>query len=101
MCIRDRFYTDWYRPDQMAVVIVGDFNKATIEGMIKSHFASIPMPLNARPRPPYDVPDRQGTSYSVITDPEATTTRISVTITMKAREQETCLLYTSPSPRDS
>jgi zinc protease len=88
-----QFYTDWYRPDQMAVVIVGDFNKATIEGMIKSHFASIPMPLNARPRPPYDVPDRQGTSYSVITDPEATTTRISVTSTMKAREQETIGSY--------
>ena len=29
-----RFYTDWYRPDLMAVVAVGDFDKASIERLV-------------------------------------------------------------------
>jgi zinc protease len=31
------FYRDWYRPDLMAVVAVGDFDKDSIEELIKSH----------------------------------------------------------------
>ena len=87
---RDRlkqFYTDWYRPDLMAVVVVGDINKAMIEAQIKSHFGSIPAPVSPRPRPSFTVPDQPGTTYSVLTDPETTNTRISATSTMKAREQ--------------
>ena len=30
-----QFYADWYRPDLMAVVAVGDFDKSTIEAQIK------------------------------------------------------------------
>src|SRR5580765_3993739 len=33
-----QFYADWYRPDLMAVVVVGDINKAMVEGLIRSHF---------------------------------------------------------------
>ncbi len=82
-----QFYTDWYRPDLMAVVAVGDFNKATIEFQIRAHFGSIPAASSPRPRPTYTVPDQTGTAFSVITDPEATNTRISAASTMKAREQ--------------
>src|SRR5215210_1436549 len=32
-----QFYTDWYRPDLMAVVAVGDFDKSAVEAQIKSH----------------------------------------------------------------
>ena len=34
-----QFYTDWYRPDLMAVIVVGDFDPAAIEALIKSHFS--------------------------------------------------------------
>ena len=37
-----KFYTDWYRPDLMAVIVVGDFDPAAIETLIKSRFGSIP-----------------------------------------------------------
>jgi len=37
-----QFYVDWYRPDLMAVIAVGDFDKSAIEAQIKSHFGSIP-----------------------------------------------------------
>jgi zinc protease len=88
-----QFYNDWYRPDQMAVIVVGDIRKADIEPLIRSHFGSIPMPPSPRPRPAFDIPQTQGTSYSVITDPEATNTRISATSTSKAREQSTVGAY--------
>ena len=73
-----QFYADWYRPDLMAVVVVGDFDKAAMEAQIRSHFGSIPTTLSPKPRPAYAVPDQPGTIYSVITDPEATNTRIDV-----------------------
>ncbi|MBW8713675.1 MAG: insulinase family protein [Acidobacteria bacterium] len=73
-----KFYTDWYRPDLMAVIAVGDFDPATIEGMIRSHFGSIPAALNPRPRINYDVPDHPGTRYVIATDPEATQTMVNV-----------------------
>ena len=82
-----QFYTDWYRPDMMAVIAVGDFNKANMEFAIRSHFGSIPAATSPRPRPTYTVPAQTGTTYSVLTDPEATNTRISATSTMAAREQ--------------
>ena len=84
-----RFYTDWYRPDLMAVIVVGDFDPKVVENMIQTHFAKLPAAKNPRPRPIYDVPDQPGTRYTVATDPEATATIISVSSTMAARDQTT------------
>ena len=80
-----QFYQDWYRPDLMAVVAVGDFDSSAIEVQIRSHFGSIPAAVSPKPRPAYAVSDQPGTVYSVITDPEATGTRISVSSNMAAR----------------
>jgi zinc protease len=46
-----RFYRDWYRPDLMAVVAVGDFDPAAIEALIREHFSRLRMPPSPRPRP--------------------------------------------------
>ena len=88
-----QFYADWYRPDLMAVVAVGDFDKAAIEAQIRSRFGAIPAAASPKPRPAYTVPDQPGTVYSVITDPEVTQTRISVFTKMPAREQSTVGAY--------
>jgi zinc protease len=88
-----QFYRDWYRPDLMAVVVVGDFDKSAIEPLIRSHFGSIPAPVSPRPRPIYTVPEQPGTVYSVITDPEVTNTRISVSTSMTARSQTSIGAY--------
>ena len=84
-----QFYADWYRPDLMAVVAVGDFDASIIEAQIRSHFGSIPEASSPKPRPAYAVPDQPGTVFSVITDPEATNTRISVSSKMAARPMVT------------
>ena len=88
-----QFYADWYRPDLMAVIAVGDFDKAAIEAQIKSHFSSIPAASSPKPRPAYAVPDQPGTRYSVITDPETTVTHLGVYGKMAAREQATVGAY--------
>jgi zinc protease len=45
-----RFYKDWYRPDLMAVVAVGDFDKSQVEREIKARFGTIPAATIRRPR---------------------------------------------------
>jgi zinc protease len=84
-----QFYVDWYRPDLMAVIAVGDFDKSTLEAEIRSHFGSIPAASSPKPRPAYTVPDQSGTLYSVITDPEATASHIGAYSKMAARDQAT------------
>jgi zinc protease len=88
-----KFYTDWYRPDLMAVIAVGDFEPAKIEALIRSRFGSIPAAVSPRPRPNFDVPDHPGTRYIVATDPEATNTIVSVTSVMATRDQSTAGAY--------
>ncbi|HOC41512.1 MAG TPA: insulinase family protein [Thermoanaerobaculales bacterium] len=73
-----RFYRDWYRPDLMAVVAVGDFDPARVEELIRSRFAAIPPASGARPRVAYPVPDHDATLTTIVTDPEATTTMVRV-----------------------
>jgi zinc protease len=88
-----KFYEDWYRPDLMAVVAVGDFDKAAVEKLITNHFASIPAATSPRPRPTYDVPERAGTAYAITTDKEMTTTSVEISAVLPAREQGSIGVY--------
>jgi zinc protease len=82
-----RFYRDWYRPDLMAVIVVGDVDKNAVASMIRQHFSSIENPAQERPRPSYDVPERPGTRYAVLTDKESTNTAVSLSDLRPARNQ--------------
>ncbi|MEP7270463.1 MAG: insulinase family protein, partial [Acidobacteriota bacterium] len=88
-----KFYADWYRTDLMAVVAVGDFDKAAVEKLIAAHFASIPAATNPRPRPAYDIPDHPGTTYAIASDKEMTMTSIEVTNLLPLREQGSIGVY--------
>ena len=65
-----RFYRDWYRPELMAVSIVGDFDKTTIEKMVKEHFSKLVNKRPARERTKYTLPDHTQTLVSIATDKE-------------------------------
>lgn len=82
-----QFYKDWYRPDLMAVVAVGDFDKVTMEKMITAHFASIPATSNPRKRTIFDVPDHAETTYVIATDKEANTTTVEVDTILPKRPE--------------
>ncbi len=43
-----RFYHDWYRPDLMAIIAVGDFDAKAVEQQILHRFGDIPTPKAPR-----------------------------------------------------
>ncbi len=88
-----KFYDDWYRPDLMAVIAVGDFDKSAVEALIRQHFAPLQNPPHPRSRPAFNVPDHAGTLYSVATDKEATTTSVRVYDMEPAPDQTTIGAY--------
>jgi zinc protease len=82
-----RFYRDWYRPNLMSVIVVGDVDRNAVVAMIKSHFSGLTNPSPARPRPDFDVPDKPGTRYAVVTDKEMTATQVVLSDLRPARNQ--------------
>ena len=66
-----RFYRDWYRPDLMGVVAVGDFDGDEIEAMIRAAFGDLTGPDNPRPRTFADVPLDHAPLVAIATDEEA------------------------------
>ena len=65
-----RFYREWYRPELMTVVAVGDFNAKDMERMIRERFARVAAPAAPRERTYAAVPDHAETLVSIETDKE-------------------------------
>ena len=84
-----RFYADWYRPDLMAVIAVGDFQVDGIEGLIRQHFAPIPPAASPKSRTVFPVPDHDSTFVAIATDREATNSSVSVYYKQPLRESRT------------
>ena len=84
-----RFYRDWYRPDLMAVIVVGDVDRDAVVRMIKAHFSPLKNPSPERTRPAFDVPEHVGTRYTIVTDKEATSTAVAISDLRPARRQDT------------
>ncbi|MGD8866403.1 MAG: insulinase family protein [Gemmatimonadales bacterium] len=82
-----RFYRDWYRPDLMAVIAVGDFDPDTIQQLIHRHFADLEGPASPRERVRYPVPDHDETLFAIATDPEMTFNSVNVYWKQDLREQ--------------
>ncbi len=88
-----RFYREWYRPDLMAVVVVGDFESARVEGLIKQHFQNLEMPPNPRPRSDFEVPDHPKTLFAIATDKEIPYTSVAVYNKLPTQDQSTVGAY--------
>jgi len=65
------FYKSWYRPDLMAVVVVGDIDPKLAEEKVKEYFGRIPKAINPTKRVEFPVPDNAEPLISVVTDKEA------------------------------
>lgn len=72
------YYKKWYRPDQQAIIIVGDVDVNQVEQSIKKIFADIPKPINPAPRVYYNIADNQEPIVSIVTDAEATVSSLSI-----------------------
>lgn len=67
-----KFYRDWYRPDLMAVIAVGDIDVTQGEALIKKHFGHLRNPANEKPREYATLPSRKISEALIVTDAEAT-----------------------------
>ena len=65
-----QFYREWYRPDLMSIVAVGDFDAKQIEAMIRARFGGIPPRPSSPARTYAQVPDHAETLVSIETDKE-------------------------------
>jgi zinc protease len=72
------FYQRWYRPDLMAVVAVGDFDPADIEGRIRKHFSALRRDPKAPPRLEPAVPPNAAPLVAIASDKEATSTTVGL-----------------------
>ncbi len=72
------YYKKWYRPDQQAVVIVGDIDVNLMESKIKEMFQDIPRKENFGERPIYEIEDNTDPILAIVTDPEAQQTQLRI-----------------------
>jgi zinc protease len=66
------FYQKWYRPENMAVIIVGDFDSAYLERTLTEHFHNLWPESGSFNRPLYDLSAQKGGNFQtlVLTDSE-------------------------------
>lgn len=73
-----QFYKDWYRPNLMAVVVVGDIDVNEMEQKIKKHFGPYKNPVNEKPRTQFELPNHKETFVSINTDKEQSNSSVQV-----------------------
>ena len=73
-----RYYHRWYRPDLMAIIVVGDLSADTAREFIQEHFADWEQPTSAHDRPTFAVPLSRDSEYKVITDPEISAVQLEI-----------------------
>ena len=79
------FYDAWYRPERIAVIVVGDVDQQQVEQSIKTDFGPLTARAAAAPVPDRKVPLHQQTLVSVVADSEVT--QSNVQIVRKRRRQ--------------
>jgi zinc protease len=72
------YYDTWYRPERMAVVVVGDIDAAQIENAIKTTFGPLQARAKAERVPDTRVPIAKRQVVSVITDTEVTQSSVQI-----------------------
>jgi zinc protease len=66
-----RYYREWYRPDLMCVVAVGDFDPDKVEQAIRSLFSPLDKPTEPPTEIEVEVPDTDIFRYLIAADEEA------------------------------
>lgn len=86
-----RFYRDWYRPDLMAIIAVGDFDVNAIEAQIKAQFSYLKNPPNPRQLSGDDIEIKSNKAplVSIYSDKEQTATTLQIAYKKVAENQAT------------
>ena len=91
------FYKKWYRPENMAVIIVGDFDAEYLEASLEDHFpvheeGAAKTAFN-RPRYNLSEPEKGSLQTLIITDSELSQSRVDLYWKRKAEERRDDLAY--------
>ena len=81
------FYDTWYRPERIAVVVVGDVDAQQIERSITADFSPLSARAAAATVPDRKVPLHQQPLVSVVADPEVTQSSVQI-VRKRPREGE-------------
>jgi len=84
-----RYYDDWYRPDLMTVVAVGDFDAAALATEIRRRFSPLRRRGRQRWRFEAPVPPHPGTLADIATDPELTVATAAIEVKTAERANAT------------
>lgn len=72
------FYKKWYRPENMALIVVGDIEVADMEKRIRDFFLMDDKPTTPFERPIMGIPDNVEPLIAIASDPEATETVVQL-----------------------
>lgn len=72
------FHKDWYRPDLMSVIVVGDIDVDAMEKKIRDHFSAYANPKSPKKRENYSLPNHKETFVCIESDKEASGTQVQV-----------------------
>lgn len=70
------FYHSWYRPERMALIVVGDIDPEAIASLVEEFFADMEAAAPARPEPDLGTADVEGKHFGFHHEPEATRTSL-------------------------
>ncbi len=75
-----QFYDDWYRPDNMVLVMVGDMDIQMVQGLIQNRFKSLHPRSSGTPPEPSDIQwtPHKGIKTFYYHEPEASKTQITI-----------------------
>ena len=90
-----RFYRDWYRPDRMAIVAVGDIDVDEIEQKIKAQFSGITAKAEEREEVDNIIPDNEETLFTTVVDEEQPYTLVYIWNKLPKKEIKTYEDYRS------
>lgn len=81
------FYDTWYRPDNAAVVVVGDVDVAATVALITERFGDVAPPATTLPEPrPAEFTPFTEPGFALHADPDQTTVDVEVTLALPAVE---------------
>ena len=72
------FYETWYRPDNQALIVVGDIDPDQILSKIQVLFADIPAPVDPKAKDVIKIPDNVEPIIGIATDPELSQSDIEI-----------------------
>jgi zinc protease len=73
------FHSTFYRPDNAALIVVGDFKPEELEGWIKKYFGAVPKPAGKIPRVTVKEPPRKADKREITYSPRAPLPALAVT----------------------